>query len=575
MNNKKTIDIIEELELLKRDYNSLRIEFEKLTATKNISKSTLLADRERAEEKEAHLLSIYNTVEDVIFQLNVEKMGVYRFNTVNNAFYRVTGLNPSQVLGKLVNDIIPQPALSLVLEKYQQAIEQKKLIKWEEISQYPTGKLYGQVSISPVFNSAGVCVELIGSVHDITKDRERELLLNLKNEEIIRKNVALKKAKEKAEESDLLKSAFLANMSHEIRTPMNGILGFSELLKEADLTGKEQENYLNIIQKSGKRMLNIINDIIDISKIDSNLIEVELDITNINQLIETASKAIKIQIEDKNILLKVRTPLNDKDATLISDAYKLHSILTNLLSNSAKYTREGSIELGYCLKDKSNPPQLEFYVKDTGIGIESSRHNAIFERFIQADITDRMARQGAGLGLSITSAYVKMLGGKIWVESSIGNGATFYFTIPYLKAEKQIEVNYDKSFSDNQVKKARNIKTLIVEDDKISKILISKAAKFFSTEILEASNGIEAVEIFKNNPDIDLILMDIQMPIMNGYEATKKIRELDEKVIIIAQTAFTFPKDRNMALDAGCNEHLPKPIFKEKLEELVQKFFNF
>jgi len=246
-----------------------------------------------------------------------------------------------------------------------------------------------------------------------------------------------------AEESDRLKSAFLTNMSHEIRTPMNGILGFAELLKEPDLTGKQQQEYIEIIEKSGARLLNIIKDIIDISKIESGQMIVSVSETNVNQQMEFIYKFFENEVDHKELHLTLIKPLSTSEAIIRTDREKLYSILTNLIKNAIKYTSKGSIEFGYRSTSSSSelasePVELlQFFVKDTGIGIPKDRQEAIFERFMQADIVDKMARQGAGLGLAISKAYVEMLGGKIWVESEEGQGSTFYFTIPNLPESKE------------------------------------------------------------------------------------------------------------------------------------------
>jgi len=234
-------------------------------------------------------------------------------------------------------------------------------------------------------------------------------------------------AKEKAEESDRLKSAFLANMSHEIRTPMNGILGFAELLKDPNLSGDEQLDYIKIIEKSGAHMLNIINDIVDISKIEAGLMKIDLHYYNVNEQIEYIYNFFKPEAEAKGLNLFFKNSLPAKESILKTDREKVYATFTNLVKNAIKYTNEGSIEFGYTKKLDN----LEFYVKDTGIGIPKGREEAIFERFIQADIDVTNVRQGAGLGLAIAKSYIKMLGGKIWVESEEGVGSTFYFTIPY------------------------------------------------------------------------------------------------------------------------------------------------
>ena len=254
---------------------------------------------------------------------------------------------------------------------------------------------------------------------------EKKLRTLLKQE-----SLDLLNAKQKAEESDKLKSAFLTNMSHEIRTPMNGILGFSALLGEPGLNGKDQQEYIAMIQKSGVRMLNIINEIIDISKIESGQMDVKLSRTNINEKIEHVFKLLKPDADRKNIGLSFENGLSFYNANFKTDGEKLYAILTNLVKNAIKYTDKGSIKFGYTLVETIHGSSLHFFVKDTGIGIPIHRQEAIFDRFVQADIADLESRQGAGLGLSITKYYVEMLGGRIWVDSKPENGSTFYFTLP-------------------------------------------------------------------------------------------------------------------------------------------------
>jgi PAS domain S-box-containing protein len=387
-------------------------------------------------------------------------------------------------------------------------------------------------------------------------------------------------AKEQAEESDRLKSAFLANMSHEIRTPMNGILGFAELLKEPGLTGEEQQNYIRIIEKSGARMLNIINEIVDISKIEAGLMKIDMQETNINGQIEYIYTFFKPEVEAKGMKLSFNTTLPASEATITTDREKLYAILINLVKNAIKYTKEGAIEFGYKRVETHDPrnigagsASLQFYVKDTGIGIPKDRQEAIFERFIQADIADKMAYQGAGLGLSITKAYIEMLGGKIWVESEVGMGSTFYFTLPY--NTEPVKETADQGFANSdKTDLVGKLKILIAEDDDVSEMLLDKTVKMLGKEVLKAGTGVEAVEACKNNPDIDLVLMDIRMPEMGGHEATRRIREFNNDVVIIAQTAYGLAGDREKAIEAGCNDYVSKPIKKDELMGLIQKYFG-
>ena len=380
-------------------------------------------------------------------------------------------------------------------------------------------------------------------------------------------------AKDRAEESDRLKSAFLANMSHEIRTPMNGILGFAGLLKEPNLSGEKQQKYIDIIETSGTRMLNIINDIIDISKIEAGLMKSDIIESNINEQIEYIYTFFKPEVEAKGMKLFFRNSLPAREAVIKTDREKLYAILTNLVKNAIKYSNQGSIELGYTFKTDLDRKEIEFYVKDTGIGIPRDRQDAIFERFIQAYVVDKMARQGAGLGLSISKAYIEMLGGKIWVESEEGKGSTFYFTLPY-NSEPSKETTLRQTAPNGKTEPARKLKMLIAEDDEVSEMLIDITVNTISKEILKVRTGIEAVETCRNHPNIDLILMDIRMPEMSGYDATRLIREFNREVVIIAQTAYGLTGDRERSLAAGCNDYLTKPINKQELLTLIQKYFG-
>ncbi|MBX9807192.1 MAG: HAMP domain-containing histidine kinase, partial [Flavobacteriaceae bacterium] len=254
-------------------------------------------------------------------------------------------------------------------------------------------------------------------------------------------NHQLQKAKIKAEESDQLKSAFLANMSHEIRTPMNGIMGFTELLKEENLSPEEQRNYIEIIEKSGTRLFNIINDIIDISKIEAGQMNVSLSTANVDEQMHYIQTFFRPETQDKGIQLLLKSVSTEEETIIRTDREKLYAILINLVKNAIKYTVKGTIEFGY----EKKTDYIEFFVKDTGIGIPKDRQKAIFERFIQADFNDKMARQGAGLGLAIAKAYVELLGGKIWVESEPEIGSTFYFTLPcILKSEENSNLQTNK-----------------------------------------------------------------------------------------------------------------------------------
>ncbi|MCF8298326.1 MAG: PAS domain S-box protein [Saprospiraceae bacterium] len=435
----------------------------------------------------------------------------------------------------------------------------------------------------------------------------RGIIVDITQQKLIEKELI--KAKEKSEESDRLKSSFLANMSHEIRTPMNGILGFTNLLKENNLSGDEQKQFINIIEKSGVRMLKTINDIIDISKIESGQTKITITDTNINRQMENLFLFFKPEVEKKGMTISLNTAFETDKAIIKTDKDKLYGILTNLIKNAIKFSHKGSIEFGYNLvlpdstkqpipnpvtlsgvevykesrsaelsvTERSRSAEVEFYIKDTGIGIPKNRQQAVFDRFVQADIDDKEVYEGSGLGLAITKAYVEMLGGEIWLESEEGVGTTFYFTLPYSTDKKDIPIPIDNR-NDNkeqmeivQKQEVKKLKILIAEDEEVSFKHLSIILKNIGKEILHAKTGIEAIELFQKNPDIDLVLMDIKMPIMGGHEATRKIREFNKDVIIIAQTAYALEGDKEKALEAGCDDYISKPINKDELLEKIRR----
>jgi len=378
-------------------------------------------------------------------------------------------------------------------------------------------------------------------------------------------------ALDKAKESDRLKSAFLANMSHEIRTPMNGIIGFSNILKDPALSNQEQQQYLNIINKSGKRLLNIINDLIDISKIEAGQIKTSILPVDVIEEMKEIFTFFELESTQKGLKLKLQIPHLQEKLMVNTDPDKFSAILINMVKNAIKYSHEGSIEIGIKLEEN----QLKFYVKDTGIGIPKDRLKAVFDRFVQADIEDRDVYEGAGLGLAISKAYIDMLGGNIGVESIEGKGSAFYFTLPVDDEVTITRLNKMKKI-EKQVNRIKvdGLKVLIADDEEYSYEYLNILLRKNSREIIRTKTGMDTVEICNQNPDIDLILMDIRMPKMNGYEAAMSIRKFNKDVIIIAQTAHALAGDREKSLSAGCNEYLAKPIKKNLLMGFIDKYFG-
>ena len=393
--------------------------------------------------------------------------------------------------------------------------------------------------------------------------------LQNKNEELERKGIELTKSKEKAEESDLLKSAFLTNMSHEIRTPLNSILGFTNLLIDTDLAGSDKEKYAGIIKRGSDRMVTTIDHIIEASRIETSQIDVVETKLVVNKLVEDVFYKFSEQNKNERIKFSFAVGLPEKESIIISDKSKVEAILTHLLTNAFKFTKEGFIHLGYRRKDSF----LEFYVNDSGIGVPKVRQAAIFDLFVKSDIEDRDAYQGNGLGLFLAKSYVNLLGGEIGVNSDNKTGSSFYFTIPYLNYTHQDNVVLNPMATGIAPKeKVNDLKVLIVEDDVNSGIYLTAIVKQLTNDILLASNGVEAVNTCQQHQDIDLILMDIKMPEKNGIEAVNKIRKFNKQVYIIAQTAYALIGDSEKAIEAGCDDFISKPFRKDDLLAKIRKF---
>jgi CheY-like chemotaxis protein len=316
--------------------------------------------------------------------------------------------------------------------------------------------------------------------------------------------------------------------------------------------------------------MDTVNDIVEISQISAGQLHVSNSEVNIISITDELFSSFNTMLKSKGLELIIENKLTDKNDTLTTDRNKLKAILSNLISNAIKFTEFGVVKIGICIRSR----QLEFYVQDTGIGIPENKQSAIFERFVQADISNTRQFEGFGLGLSIAKEYVEMLGGKIWVESEVGKGSVFYFTLPLGDEFKEKSV-VKNVFIPNSVKTQIGLlKILTVEDDEASAKLLKIAVKTYGREFYEVKNGVAAVEMCRNNPDIDLVLMDIKMPGMDGYEATRQIRQFNTTIIIIAQTAFTQSGDKEKILQAGFNDYISKPIKKETLMVVLQKYFT-
>jgi PAS domain S-box-containing protein len=374
------------------------------------------------------------------------------------------------------------------------------------------------------------------------------------------------KAKETAEESSRLKSEFLHNMSHEIRTPMNGILGFSDLLGNPNLSVEKQQHFVKIIQNSGKLLLRIIDDILEISRLGTKQVKVFNEKVCLNDLMVELFSIFDAKAKENKTPLYLKTPLSDGESCIETDISKLHKIISNLLENALKYTNKGFLELGYYI-EKNN---LKIYVKDTGIGILPSKLEVIFDRFTQANEHPLNSNAtGLGLGLSIAKENAELLGGDLKVTSEVMKGSEFVLTLPFISLLKKPKKEINK--------KKNKCKVLIVEDEEVNVLYLETIIHdFIDCNIIHAKNGKEAVELIQQdkNETINLILMDLKMPVMNGFEATKEIKKIRPNAIVIAQTAYSTTNEKQKAFESGCTDFISKPLDKEKLKALLKKYLK-
>ncbi|MFO7657368.1 MAG: tetratricopeptide repeat protein [Bacteroidales bacterium] len=401
------------------------------------------------------------------------------------------------------------------------------------------------------------------NLEELVKQRTRELDIEMHERRI-------------AEESDRLKSAFLANMSHELRTPMNAIIAFTNFLKDKSISLDKRDEYANYITTAGESLLHLIDDIIDIAKIESKELTIKKRDCNITTLCIELYNIFHELRKKKNkecIELILNPSCYKNSVSICTDPYRLKQILSNLLENALKYTREGNVEFGFEVSGLN----ILFYIRDTGIGIHSSKFDYIFERFSQISNSTEKQFGGTGLGLAITKNLVELMRGKIWLESELNKGTTFYLTIP----ADEISVN---AFSETMPLPAKTTvsffeydwdgKTILVaEDEELNFKVLESALCRTKVRVVRAINGYEAIDLVKSN-NIDLVLMDIQMPGMDGYQATKEIKKINSKLPVIAQTSFAMEGEKDKCIMAGCDDYLAKPLNLNILFGTIGRYFN-
>lgn len=375
----------------------------------------------------------------------------------------------------------------------------------------------------------------------------------------------------KAKRADQLKSSFLANMSHEIRTPLNAIVGFSNILAEGGIPKDERKHYAEIINGSNKSLLRLVNDILDVSMIESDQLGLKLLPVDLNKLMEHLKETYLLKLKGKPGLTVKYIPTSADHVFITTDSARLQQIMVNLLDNAIKYTEKGKVEFGFNVEDSV----VRFFVRDTGIGIKKDHIDYLFDRFYKVEDDNSKLYRGTGIGLYLTKKVVNMLQGEIGVKSDFGKGSEFYFTLP--KKEFRIEKE-ETSIAENKYKftlidkSINNTKILIIEDQLSNQQYYEAILKDTNLNIIQAYNGKEGINAFNDNRDVQLILLDIKMPDLDGFEVLKRIKEIDTKVPVVAQTAYAMAGDKERCIEAGFDDYISKPVSKAKLFELISKY---
>lgn len=513
-----------------------------------------ITERKEAEDKlrlsEERFRTLFFESPDAVFVENYDGTIL----DVNPAACKLQGVQKEELIGMNIIDLI------LPEEKEQVAADFSKWVTGE-LTHYRGKLLTSSQKVIPIeihgskihFSGQGA---LLFIVRDIT--------------EVVEKEEWLRKSVERAEHADKLKSAFLANVSHEIRTPMNAIIGFSEILTNQDLSASEREEFINYITQGGNTLMNLIEDIIDITKIEAAQIKINFSECNVDNLLDELYATflkIKNKTNKSEIELRLNKPALKSGFVISTDPFRIRQILTNLLGNAIKFTKAGFVEFGFNLKGAN---KIEFYVKDSGIGIPMDKMDLIFERFGQVNDNNQAEFKGTGLGLSISKKLAELLGGALRVDSVEKVGSTFYLTLPVSKqgTEEYVVEKKPVIFDHNWSEKT----FLIAEDSILNYTFLEALLQKTKVKLLWAKNGREAVDMCRDHAEIDLVLMDIKMPVLSGLEAIEEIRQFKPGLPIVVQTAYAMPEDREKSLAAGGDEHLTKPLHVKELFETISRF---
>lgn len=505
------------------------------------------------EKNEDIYRAVFDNANDGIFLIKDNKIV-----KVNEMGCEIFGYSMSELIGKTPDELSPLKVssnedISLNKQGYMDRALIGEPQRFDWIHQRKDGSIiYTEITLNTI--NGNDSYDILAIIRDISKRKKYE------NQ--------LKEQSEKASESNRLKSLSLASMSHELRTPLNSIIGFSDLLLDEETTEEEKEMFSRLIHTAGKSLMQLIGDIIDISKIEAGKITIQKSVFNVNTFLQDIFMSFQQEQKSRNANnIELKLMLSDKahNLKIETDEHRLRQVFNNLLTNSLKFVDVGYIEFGYL---SITPGFIQFYVKDTGVGIDYDKRNTIFEHFGQDKLTYNRNKEGTGLGLAISKSFVELLGGNIWLDSEPEKGSTFYFTIPLVNNLSVLSgigiQNIDWSS-----------KTILIADDvKENYLFLSGLLSYTNANILWAKDGKEAVEISESYPEIDCILMDIRMPVMDGYESLEIIKKQFPDIIVVAQTAFSSEEDRAKCLAKGFDYYFRKPLNYSELFTVLSNVFR-
>ena len=515
---------------------------------RSVYRSLFSADKELKK-----LSSVVQQTADMVFITN--KKGVVEY--ANPAFEALTGYTKEEIVGQTPRILRSGEHDGFFYEQLWRILLSGKSFNGVFINRKKSGELYYEdKTISPLFSDEGEVAHYVSTGRDITSQ------IYLEND--------LLRAKEKAEESDRLKTAFLNNISHEVRTPLNGIMGFSYLLTEPGISDIQRQEYIRVILQSSNQLLSIITSIIQIATIEAGQEKLEEANCNISQLIRDLFSQFVSRVDPNKIQISCHDSLKPDQSNVVIDKAKLIQILSNLMDNAVKFTEKGEIKLSVFLANG----KIKFSVEDTGVGIPPEYHKVIFDRFRQVETGDARRYGGNGLGLSVSRAYVDLMGGSISVSSVPDQGSRFEVTIPYKPVDLSGIHEKTRKPESQEANTSKSPTLLIAEDQENNFLLINEILKTSGYQVIHVLNGAEAVEVCRKNRRIDLVLMDMKMPVMDGYEATTVIKKERPDLPVIAVTAFALRGDRERAMKAGCNDYISKPFRKKELLDLLERYLK-